>query len=117
VGEWQGLTHEEIEEGWPGYLASQRRPPGFEDEAAIIARVSDAFGDLARRYPAGEVLVVSHAGVLRVMRRSLRATDRRIANLGGARFDVWTGPDGGVPRIVAGELVDLIEHGEVGEEL
>jgi broad specificity phosphatase PhoE len=117
VGEWQGLTHDEIEAGWPGYLASHRRPPGFENDDVIVRRVTEAFADLAGRHPGGNVLVISHAGVLRVMRRALRVVDRRIANLGGSRFTVWPGSDGAHHRVEAGELVDLVEHGETGEEL
>ena len=29
VGEWQGLTHAEIERDWPGFLDTHQRPPGF----------------------------------------------------------------------------------------
>lgn len=111
VGEWQGLTHDEIERDWPGYLDTHRRPPGFETDDSIVARVSASFTDLAGRFGDGNVLVVSHAGIVRVMRRRLGAPDERIANLGGSWFNV------GPSHIEAGELVDMTEHGEVGEEL
>lgn len=111
VGEWQGLTHDEIERDWPGYLDTHRRPPGFETDDSILERVSASFADLAARFADGSVLVVSHAGIVRVLRRRLGAPDERIANLGGSWFTVW--PD----RIEAGDLVDMTEHGEVGEEL
>ncbi|MEY4365030.1 MAG: hypothetical protein RLZZ305_374 [Actinomycetota bacterium] len=115
VGEWQGLTHHEIESQWPGYLDTHRRPPSFEPDTAIVSRVSAAFSDISARHTGGEVLVVSHAGVLRVMRRHLGVADQRIANLGGSRFTVHG--SGTSARIEAGELVDMLEHGEVGEEL
>ena len=115
VGEWQGLTHDEIESQWPGYLDAHRRPPSFEPDSAIVSRVSAAFSDIAARHPGGEVLVVSHAGVLRVMRRHLGVADQRIANLGGSHFTVHG--SGASVRVEAGELVDMLEHGEVGEEL
>lgn len=118
VGEWQGLTHDEIEVAWPGYLAAHRRPPGFEPDSSIVARVNAALLDLAGRFEGGEVLVIAHAGVLRVMRRHLGVADERIANLGGCEFSVHgaRGPGGG-PWIEAGGLIDLFEHGEIGEEL
>ena len=50
------------------------------------------------------------------MRRHLGVPDQRIANLGGCEFTVRTGADG-TPEITAGDLVDLFEHGEIGEEL
>ena len=116
VGEWQGMTHDEIERDWPGYLEAHRRPPGFEDDPSIVTRVSAALGDLSVQFPGGQVLVIAHAGVLRVMRRHLGVLDQRIANLGGCEFIVRrTGTD--IPEISAGDLVDLFEHGEIGEEL
>ena len=30
IGPWQGLTYEEIEAGWPGFLESRRQPEDFE---------------------------------------------------------------------------------------
>lgn len=114
VGEWEGCTAEEIETTWPGYLDSHRRPPGFEPDAAIVARVSEALGDLATAFPGEEVLCIAHAGVMRVMRRHLGVVDRRIPNLGGCHFTVHTGS---VASIAAGEIVELFEHGEIGEEL
>ena len=91
VGEWQGLTADEIETNWPGYLDSHRRPPGFEDDASIIARVGKALTELAVAFPGEEVLCIAHAGVLRVMRRHLGVPDRRIPNLGGCHFTVRPG--------------------------
>ncbi|MGA1362185.1 MAG: histidine phosphatase family protein [Ilumatobacteraceae bacterium] len=111
VGEWQGLTHDEIERDWPGYLDTHRRPPGFESEDSILERVTASFADLSARFADGNILVVSHAGIVRVLRRRLGAPDERIANLGGSWFTVW--PD----RIQPGDLVDMTEHDEVGEEL
>lgn len=114
VGEWQGLTHDQIERDWPGYLAEHKRPPGFEDDASIVARVTDALTDLATQFPGGELLCIAHAGVIRVMRRAHRVTDTRIANLGGCHFIVRPGHS---TLLEIGDLVDLFEHGELGEEL
>ena len=114
VGEWQGLTHDQIERDWPGYLAEHKRPPGFEDDASIVARVTDALTDLATQFPGGELLCIAHAGVIRVMRREHRVTDTRIANLGGCHFIVRPGHS---TLLEIGDLVDLFEHGELGEEL
>ena len=116
VGEWEGMTHDQIERDWPGYLQEHRRPPGFEADGSIVDRVSGAFTELAGRFPGGQVLVIAHAGVLRVMRRHLGVPDQRIANLGGCEFVVRPGA-GPRPEITAGDLVDLFEHGEIGEEL
>lgn len=114
VGEWQGLTHHQIERDWPGYLDAHRRPPGFESDESIVTRVSAALFDLADAFPGSEVLCIAHAGIIRVMRRAHRVPDTRIANLGGCHFTVTTGENA---RIEIGDVVDLFEHGELGEEL
>ena len=94
VGPWQGLTSVEIEAGWPGLLAEGRRPEGFEPEAEILGRVLPALDDIARQTPVGAVpVVVSHAGVLRAVRRHAGAVDEHLANLGGLWFAV--DPDAG----------------------
>lgn len=114
VGEWQGLTPKQIERDWPGYLELHKRPPGFEDDASIVERVTAALSDLADTYRGAEVLCIAHAGVIRVMRRAHRVPDTRIANLGGCHFIVRPQPS---LSIEIGDVVDLFEHGELGEEL
>ena len=37
AGPWQGLTQDEIEAGWPGFLAEERRPEGYEDDVHVLA--------------------------------------------------------------------------------
>ena len=114
VGEWQGLTHDQIERDWPGYLEAHNRPPGFESDESIVSRVTDSLVDIATQFAGGEVLVVAHAGVIRVMRRSHKAVDSRIYNLGGCQFIVRPGSPS---PIEIGDVVDLLEHGAIGEEL
>lgn len=105
-GPWQGLTRHEIESGWPGYLEQGRRPEGAEPFDAVVERITAAVGDIARATPGGEVLVVAHGGVLRLLRRSLGVGghDDSFANLAGARFTV-----SGDGRIVAEERVTVID--------
>jgi broad specificity phosphatase PhoE len=80
VGEWQGLTHDQIERDWPGYLKEHKRPPDFETDESIVERVTNALVDLATEFPASEVLCIAHAGIIRVMRRAHGVSDPRIAN-------------------------------------
>ena len=103
VGPWQGLTHDEVEAGWPGYLAQQRRPDGFEpyDDAAL--RMMAAFVDIAAASPGAEVLVISHGGGIRAVRRMLGAPDARLPNLSASWFTV-TGE-----TVTAGEVVNLAD--------
>ena len=115
VGEWEGLTHDDIERDYPGYLAAHKRPPSFETEESLIARFTAAITDVALQCPGGEALCVAHAGVIRVMRRALGVDDPRIPNLGGCHFIIT--PQSGRDTLRAGDIVDLIEHGPVGDNL
>lgn len=97
VGPWQGLTLTEIEVDWPGFVTARRRPPEAEPLEDVVVRVSECLADIAAQCPGGEVLVVSHAGVLRTMRAACGEEPQRVDNLAGAWFDVY--PDG---RLAAG---------------
>jgi broad specificity phosphatase PhoE len=105
VGPWQGLTKLEVEQGWPGYLAERRRPDGFEHYPAAAARAIAALADIAAEHPGGQVLVVSHGGIIRAVRRELGAHDDHLPNLSGTWITVHD------DRLVAGQLVTLLaEH-------
>jgi broad specificity phosphatase PhoE len=101
VGPWQGLTHDEVEAGWPGYLEQHRRPEGFEPYDDAAERMMAAFVDIAAASPGGEVLVVSHGGGIRAVRRMLGCNDARLPNLGASWFTVRD------TSITAGEVVHL----------
>lgn len=103
-GPWQGLTVAEIEAGWPGYLAEHRRPEGAEAPEAVAARALHAFRDIAAATPGGEVLVVSHAGLIRTVCRLLGEHDARFENLSGRWFAVH-----GDGEVTVGEHVQLVE--------
>ena len=67
AGPWQGLTRDEIERDWPGYLGSGRRPADYESDEQLAARADAALRDialLADRRGAPEVLVITHGGVI-----------------------------------------------------
>lgn len=103
-GPWQGLTIGEIEAGWPGYLAEHRRPDGAEEPEAVVARATATFQHIAASTTGGEVLVVSHGGLIRTMCRVLGNLDVHLPNLSGSWFIVH--PDG---RVAVGEQVELME--------
>lgn len=111
-GPWQGLTIHEIEEGWPNYLAEHRRPEGAEQAEEVTGRALAALRRIAAEHPGGEVLVVTHAGLLRTVRRALGASDVRFTNLGGCWFDVHADA-----RVTTGEVVHLIDPQSFGDSL
>lgn len=89
AGEWEGLTPDEIESRWPGWLDAHRRPDSFESYAEVVERARAALHDVAvqaaSRAPQA-ALVVAHSGIVRSLIRDLGGDDRRrLPNLGG----VW----------------------------
>jgi len=100
VGAWKGLREHEIETGWPGYLRDRRTPPDFEPPAEVFDRATAALRDHARADE--RVLVVTHSGVIRTIRRMLNAHDRRLHNLEGCYFEFDT--DG---SLVTGDFIAL----------
>jgi broad specificity phosphatase PhoE len=108
VGSWSGLTRDEIEERWPGYLASRRSPPDFEGDDELLARTRAGLAAAVDANDRGDVLVVTHGGVIRTIERSLGAIPERLPNLGG-RWLVAASPT----DLSLGNRVVLLEADEV----
>lgn len=106
AGEWTGLNRDEIEAQWPGWIAAGRLAPSFETVESTAVRAYAGLIEAARRYPDGEVLVVSHGGVIRHLRRHLGAHDEHMSNLSGSWFTVAPFPP---VSVTAGDTVHLIE--------
>ena len=72
LGEWEGFTFREVEERFPAQFAARGRdlenwrPPGGESFADCRARVLAALHPILSRSE-GNVLVVAHAGVNRIL--------------------------------------------------
>lgn len=105
---WQGLTRAEIDDRWPGWIDAGRRPEGFEEIAMVQVRALAALLAAARLAPGGEILAVSHGGVIRALRQLDGFPEVPIPNLGGGWFTIGDGPR---PDVRAGELVELVEGG------
>lgn len=103
AGEWEGLTRVEIEDRYPGFLADERRPPGYEGDSSIVSRSSAALASLTS--PDLPLLVVSHGGIIHALERAHDGGGawQRLDNLTGRWFDGMTPvgerialvPDGG----------------------
>jgi alpha-ribazole phosphatase/probable phosphoglycerate mutase len=71
-GTWEGKSAAEIEQEAPGTLARFKadpvnaRPAGAEPLADFYARVAAALDDMLAQYPGQHVLLVGHAGVMRM---------------------------------------------------
>ena len=101
AGRWEGLTRSEIERGWPGWLADDRRPEGFEIDEHLLTRTTEALERLAAARPQASVLVVTHGGVIRAHERRHGAPPERVPNLGGRWLEMSSG------ETVMGERVEL----------
>ena len=95
LGQWTGLTGDEVNERFPDYLGHDWRregPPGGESQAALIARVDAALGEIIAAYRESAVAVVGHGGALSAY----------IAHTLGAPVEKWVAfsfPNTGVARL------------------
>lgn len=111
AGEWSGLTRDEIEANYPGFLASGERPPGYEGDASILTRTGRAIDHIVNRFSTGTVLVVSHGGIIYALEQSLGSGFTRKPNL-GAR---WFHHEHGTLKL--GEFIALLEGATVPDLL
>lgn len=112
VGVFSGKTIDDLLTEFPDCFHPDTRrvlrvPEGESDED-LWQRVLPAFVALPQRFPAEEMLVVSHGGVIRTIERHLEVDPgESTPNLGGR----WLTVDSG--RLVAGERFVPIEPGLV----
>ncbi len=72
LGEWEGMRTDEIAQQFPqAWEAWVEEPdwdvvPGGEGAAMFDARVGSALDDIFRRHESGDVLVVTHGGVIQI---------------------------------------------------
>jgi broad specificity phosphatase PhoE len=110
AGEWSGLTREQIEEEWPGYLADHRRPPGFEPDDELAERTRAALDDIAAAHAGAEILAVSHGGVVYVLESDAGLPFSRLPNLAGR----WLTHHG--QHVQLGDRVELVDHVELTDD-
>ena len=116
AGPLSGLTRPQIHEQFPGLLADDPGgfvpgpdgrpdwPQGWESDQHLWDRVEVALRALGRLVPDGDVLAVTHGGVMYAVERHLGAPERgRVSNLGA----VWLEVDG--DHLAIGERMALIE--------
>jgi broad specificity phosphatase PhoE len=72
-GQWQGLTPDEVRNRWGTDLEAWYRVPhlahipGGESLQEVLARTTQALGDIVGAHPSGDVVVVGHDSVNRVL--------------------------------------------------
>ncbi|HAI64588.1 MAG TPA: hypothetical protein DCM13_06855, partial [Acidimicrobiaceae bacterium] len=96
AGEFSGLTRADIDAQFPGMLDRGEWPPGWEDDEAVLVRVLAALDDILTTTGGhGDVLAVSHGGIIYTLEGHFGLAHERIANL-GAR---WLHHDGSAWRL------------------
>jgi probable phosphoglycerate mutase len=116
AGPLSGLTRPEVHETFPGLLPDDPAgftpgpdgqpiwPDGWERDPELMERVEVALVAIGRLVGDGDVVAVTHGGVMYAVERHLGAPDRgRLSNLGA----VWLSIEGDAMRI--GERLDLID--------
>ncbi|MGA3221610.1 MAG: histidine phosphatase family protein [Acidimicrobiales bacterium] len=112
LGEWNGLTTDEIATVWPSQLGARRagrlgEVPGGEEATVFAARCLGALGRLAAG-GVDETVVVAHGGVVIALERALGVwrDGNRHPHLGGW----WVESQGAPPdlQLVAVRKVDLL---------
>lgn len=114
LGRWEGLARDEVARRWPQAYAARGadpagfRPPGGESFGDLAARAWPVLASLAA-WP-GTVLVVTHAGVLRMaLGRLLGLPWSALFGLRPALAGLWVADwSGPAPRLVAQNLIPLL---------
>ncbi|WP_241248907.1 histidine phosphatase family protein [Rhodococcus sp. X156] len=105
LGEWQGLTHSEVEQGWPGGLGHWRTdvryvPPGGESKEQVAARSVAVVQEIEpSTWDAHPVVLVAHGGLILALAAALLGLPRdswsTLGSLGNARWaELSTRADG-----------------------
>jgi probable phosphoglycerate mutase len=113
AGPWSGLTRDEIDERWPGFLREQKRPDGYELDPELLDRIGAALDGLADRFGRGQLLVVCHGGVINAIERTLGEPWVRLANLDGRWITIEPGSE--LTQWHLGPRIQLVDDDELSE--
>lgn len=103
VREFSGLTRVQIEERFPGFLEDGRRPPGWEQDDALLARILAGISRLAEVVGNRTAVVVTHGGVIYSLEAHLGCPPSRVTNMSGRWVTISNG------LLVAGTRVHPLE--------
>jgi broad specificity phosphatase PhoE len=113
VGPWEGLTRKEIDKRFPRFLDNDMRPPGYEADEDVFARVRASLIEISETHPGSLGLVITHSGIIRVMRRVLGHSDQRNhRNLEGCWFTITA--DG---EVSCAESVNILRNSTTSDTL
>ncbi len=107
VREFSGLTREQIEKQFPGFLENGRRPPGWEQDDALLDRVLAGLKRLADLVGGRTAVVVTHGGVIYSLEDHLGCPPERVTNMSGRWVTVANG------QMEAGERVHPLDKVDI----
>lgn len=111
-GAWEGKTPAELTAQDPELLLRYRRdplhnrPPGAEDLGAFAERIGAAWRDIGAQFTGRHVLVVAHAGVIRMMLAQVLAVPHshlfriQVANAAVSRLVIEGVGDDALPSLI-----------------
>ena len=107
AGEFSGLTRDEIDKKFPGYLAQNRWPSGWEPDDVLIKRLREGLGRIITSSTESDSIdVVTHGGCIYALESLLGEEYRRISNLGGRWFELID------DEFYLGERIQLLDPDE-----
>ena len=107
AGEFSGLTRDEIDKKFPGYLAQNRWPSGWEPDDVLIKRLREGLGRIITASTESDsIVVVTHGGCIYALEILLGEEYRRISNLGGRWFELID------DEFYLGERIQLLDPDE-----
>ena len=107
AGEFSGLTRDEIDKKFPGYLAQNRWPSGWEPDDVLIKRLREGLGRIiASSTESDSIVVVTHGGCIYALESLLGEEYKRISNLGGRWFELID------DEFYLGERIQLLDPDE-----
>jgi probable phosphoglycerate mutase len=99
-GAWTGLTKAEIKARWPDpYRRRPRHPVGGESAVEVLHRARKSLAHLDRERPGHRLLVVTHAGVIEAIERSVGCVPVPIPYLQGRWIELADSRDSAVPIV------------------
>ena len=87
AGEWSGLTRDEIDVRYPGYLKSRKYPPGYEADHDLLPRIQQGLREVVQNVPGDRIIVTAHGGIIYCIEGSVGLPFRHMPNLGARWFD------------------------------
>jgi len=107
AGGFSGLTRDEIDKKFPGFLENNVWPDDWESDQSLLNRLLEGLNEIISTSDNdGKIVVVTHGGCIYALESLCGVPYRRISNLGGRWFDI----EG--EKILLGDRVHLLTEEE-----